>query len=181
MPRQSPKKSPFRNPPRKNVLLLTCMDQRLLDNTVEFMNELNLQNRYDHVIFAGAAMGARRLGSPLGRKNPPPAPWKEVFFDHLLGAINLLHRPIKDIFLLEHLDCGAYKYLHPDKAIAGEYRRCTKLSGLAKYHRDEAREFAREIRQFCEEQAESALHPDAWQGIRVRCFLMDLLGKVRRL
>ena len=33
--------------PRKHVLLLTCMDVRLIDNTVTYMNSLNLTNRYD--------------------------------------------------------------------------------------------------------------------------------------
>lgn len=41
--------SVFDDPPRKNALLLSCMDQRLLDETVQFMNELNLHNRYDQV------------------------------------------------------------------------------------------------------------------------------------
>jgi hypothetical protein len=157
------------------------MDQRLLDNTVTFMNEFNLQNRYDHLIFAGAAMGARQLSSPLGQTNPPPVPWKAVFFDHLVAAIDLLHRPIKDIFLVEHLDCGAYKYLHPDPIVKSEYRQCKKLSKLARFHRREARKFAQEIRCFCEEQQAHAPHPEDWRDIRVRCFLMDLLGKVSRL
>ncbi len=44
--------------PQDNVLLVTCMDLRLIDDIVDFMNHDNLRNRYDHVVFAGA--GARR-------------------------------------------------------------------------------------------------------------------------
>ncbi len=52
------------NPPRKHVFLLSCMDTRLLDDTAHFMNGLNLENRYDQVIFAGSAIGARLLKTP---------------------------------------------------------------------------------------------------------------------
>lgn len=44
--------SVFDDPPRKHVMLLSCMDQRLLDETVRFMNALNLHNRYDQVALA---------------------------------------------------------------------------------------------------------------------------------
>jgi hypothetical protein len=94
---------------------------RLLDNTVTFMNRLNLQNRYDHLILAGAAMGARQLETDVGKAK---LPWKGVFFDHLTAAIDVLHREIKDIFLLEHFDCGAYKYLHPVSQVREEYEEC---------------------------------------------------------
>ena len=44
-------------PPRKNVLLLSCMDLRLIDDLVPFMDGDNLTNRYDQLVFAGAALG----------------------------------------------------------------------------------------------------------------------------
>jgi hypothetical protein len=107
------------------------MDQRLLDNTVKFMNRLNLQNRYDHLIFAGAAMGVRRLESPTG-ENGSALPWKSVFFHHLIAAIDVLRREIKDIFLLEHMDCGAYKQLHPVKKVREKYNSTEDAAELRK-------------------------------------------------
>ncbi|BCA54428.1 hypothetical protein W02_15680 [Nitrospira sp. KM1] len=182
MARAPVQKSVFDEPPRKQVLLLSCMDVRLLDNTVGFMNRLNLQNRYDQAIFAGAAMGARLLTSTPDTKEPA-LPWKTVFFDHLAAAINLLHRDIKDIFLLEHLDCGAYKYLHPDSKVREEYSKARDVSKLEKFHRAEARHFAREVKDFCENQRKNASRAsgDAWKDIRVRCLLMDLTGCVTDL
>src|SRR5262245_4480102 len=150
MPRASEHKPVFDDPPRKQVLLLSCMDLRLLDNTVGLMNQLNLQNRYDHVIFAGAAMGARLLTSTPDPKGTA-LPWKTVFFDHLKAAIDVLHRDIKDVFLLEHLDCGAYKYLHPDPKVRKQYSKISDVSKLAKFHRTEARHFAAEIEDFCKQ------------------------------
>lgn len=169
--------SVYEEPPRKHVLLLSCMDQRLLDDTVKFMNGLNLHNRYDQLTLAGAAMGARLM--------PGPTPlWKPVFFTHLAEAINTLHRDIHDIFLLEHLDCGAYKYLHPDPTVKEDYYQdSTNLSNLHPYHYKEASLFAEEIEHFCEKQREAAecdpdIRVEDWENIRVRLFLMDLLGKV---
>src|SRR4051812_47621533 len=81
--------------PRKNVLLLSCMDLRLLDNLVAFMNFENLENRYDQFILAGAAAGAMQMPS-----------WHKAFFDHLVLAVGL--HQIKYVYIVEHRDCGAY-------------------------------------------------------------------------
>jgi hypothetical protein len=108
--------------PRKNVFLLTCMDLRFLDDVVRFMERHNLQNRYDHVVFAGASLGVLKGNSPLSILDSPvhradadhPSSWKAVFFDHIAVAINKLHRDISDIAILEHEDCGAYHLFLPD-------------------------------------------------------------------
>ncbi len=89
-------------PPRGTVLLLTCMDLRLLDEIIQFMNHDNLVNRYDHVVFAGAALGA--LGAPCAKSDF--SHWKKTFFDHLGAAVEL-HR-VEDVYILEHRNCGAY-------------------------------------------------------------------------
>lgn len=165
------------HPPRKKVLLLSCMDQRLLDDTVHFMNDLNLANRYDHLVFAGAAMGVVHLksGDPDAATNaaakvvaskrsaasqaePVLLPWRWVFFDHLKAAIDVLRREISDIYILEHLDCGAYRTLHPDETIRKDYDKYCKtdMSQLKRYHADEAAKMVEQIRQFCHDQ-----HADA--------------------
>jgi len=87
-------------PPLGNVLLLSCMDLGLLDNTLAFMNHGNLTNRYDHVILAGASLGA------LGGGGGEFAHWRQTFFDHL-GAACELHA-VEDVYILEHRHCGAY-------------------------------------------------------------------------
>lgn len=177
MARSPGRRSVFDDPPRKQVLLLTCMDLRLLDDTVRFMNRLNLQNRYDHLVLAGSSMGARLVKS--AGESGDALPWKSVFFDHLVTAIDTLHRDIKDIFLLEHLDCGAYKHLHPDADVKKAYTVCPHPADQIKFHRHEAREFAKEVRDFCEAKRRTA--GEAWDGIRVRGFVMDLIGQVKEL
>lgn len=106
------------DPPRGSVLLLSCMDLRLLDDIVEFMNHDNLTNRYDHVVFAGAALGA--MGAPGGEDedgNPKEcAHWHQAFKDHLEEAVKLHH--VEDVYILEHRNCGAYhKVFH----VCGEF------------------------------------------------------------
>jgi hypothetical protein len=40
------------------VLLLSCMDFRLVDDTARYMKTRGLTGKYDHIILAGAALGA---------------------------------------------------------------------------------------------------------------------------
>jgi carbonic anhydrase len=161
------------DPPRNNVLLLSCMDQRLLDETVRFMNKLNLHNRYDQIALAGGAMGVHRLP-----ENPcdQTATWWALFTAHLSTAIDKLGRPIKDVFLLDHLDCGAYKELHPIDKIKREYSKAT-LSHMRELHADELAALAKRVHHFCESQYK-ATKDQAWEHIRVSCFIMDLCGQV---
>jgi len=170
-------RSVYEDPPRNHVFLLTCMDQRLLDDTVHFMNDLNLHNRYDQLCLAGAAMGARCLPAPT--PDTPTLGWKSVFFAHLDAAIDVLHRDIKDVFLLEHLDCGAYKYLHPKPKVQKQYKKATDLSDVVKFHREEAHKFAAEVEAHCRAKAEAG--NEAWEKIRVRSLIIDLIGNVEDL
>ena len=200
MARRTTQKTDFRHtPPRKMVFLLTCMDSRLLDDTVSFMNEFNLANRYDHVVFAGAALGVLRLSSPpvTGFPQTAGSTWKDVFFHHLQAAIDLLDRQIKDIFILEHRDCGAYQHFHPTHH--KPYREDPAGQNMEeKHHREQAFLLAKTIRDFCLKQRHAALDEErqatteaaktlarkrlaAWQGIHVKCFLMDLQGEVKHL
>ncbi|MFP4079280.1 MAG: twin-arginine translocation signal domain-containing protein, partial [Ectothiorhodospira sp.] len=40
------------------ALLLTCMDFRLMDEIERYMTYRGLRNKYDHMILAGASLGA---------------------------------------------------------------------------------------------------------------------------
>lgn len=140
--------SVFDDPPRANVLLLSCMDQRLLDDTVKFMNALNLENRYDQISLAGSAMGVLQLPSP---DLPVEQRWQGVFQTHLYAAINVLNRPIKDIFLVDHLDCGAYRFLHPDAKVREKYAEAD-LDDMVVLHHAELKKLAARIQEFIHQQ-----------------------------
>lgn len=83
-----------------NILLLSCMDLRLLDEIVAYMDGRNLTNRYDHVILAGAALGV--VHAAHGH-------WAKTFWDHLALAREL--HDVAEVHILEHRECGAYRKL----------------------------------------------------------------------
>jgi hypothetical protein len=88
------------------VLLLSCMDFRLLDEIARYMDGRGLTNKYDHVILAGASLGALVDAKPE---------WGATFWNHVEVAKELHH--IKKVMIIDHRDCGAYKvFIGPDTA-----------------------------------------------------------------
>lgn len=81
-----------------DALLLSCMDYRLIDETERYMSGRGLRNKYDHVILAGASLGARTDKYPA---------WNKTFWEHLEVAIQL--HQIHKVIVMDHRDCGAYK------------------------------------------------------------------------
>jgi carbonic anhydrase len=83
---------------KADVLLLTCMDFRFF---VLIGREMAVRRkRYDHVILAGAALGAVV-------EKPPKPHWRQYFFEHLDLSWRLHH--IERIIIMEHRGCGAYE------------------------------------------------------------------------
>jgi carbonic anhydrase len=104
-------------------VVLSCMDYRLMDDVGTYLNGRGLKNNYDHLILAGASLGA------VTDKYPH---WGQAFFEHLGLAIKLhnVHRAI----LIDHRDCGAYRLIF-GKDTKGEEEKAlhaTQLHKLAK-------------------------------------------------
>lgn len=74
------------------------MDYRLTDDIVRYMDGRGMTDKYDHVVLAGASLGA------LTNKFTE---WGKTFRDHLHVAIDL--HQIHQVIILDHRDCGAYK------------------------------------------------------------------------
>jgi carbonic anhydrase len=83
-----------------DALLLSCMDYRLMDEVEQYMSDRGLRNKYDHVILAGASLGA------ITDKFPA---WNQTFWEHLDVAIKLHN--INKVIVMDHRDCGAYKVI----------------------------------------------------------------------
>lgn len=82
-----------------DVLLLSCMDYRLVGKTRRYMVRQGLgDKKYDQIVLAGASLGA------VTGKFPE---WNKTFWDELGLAIDLHH--IHKVMILDHRDCGAYK------------------------------------------------------------------------
>ena len=88
------------------AILLTCMDFRLANEVTRYMDARGLRDKYDHVILAGASLGA------LNDRFPQ---WHEAFMTHVDLAIQLheVHR----VIILDHRDCGAYKMILGEAAV----------------------------------------------------------------
>jgi len=82
------------------ALLLSCMDYRLLDDVARYMNAQGLDDKYDHVILAGASLGA---------DNTKFLAWVTTFWEHLDTAIAL--HGVSRVIIIDHRDCGAYRVI----------------------------------------------------------------------
>ena len=98
--------APARAAGTADVLLLSCMDYRLMQEVERYMAGRGLADKYDHIVLAGAALGA------VTDKYPA---WAKTFWDHL-GLALQLHQ-VHSLMVLDHRDCGAYKLvLGPEHA-----------------------------------------------------------------
>jgi hypothetical protein len=150
-------------PARGPVLLLTCMDIRLLDEVVRFMDHDGQTNRYDHLILAGAALGA------LGGKAGEYCHWQETFDEHLQIAYDL--RQFKDVYIIEHRDCGAYAKILGPEGTFGDSDADQKKEKAC--HLRYAERLHEKIGVWAKENAKHL--------IRIKSFLMDLRGQVTLL
>jgi carbonic anhydrase len=83
-----------------DALLLSCMDFRLMDDIERYMSGRKLRDKYDHIVLAGASLGA------VTDKYPA---WSKTFWEHLDIAIKL--HSIHTVIVMDHRDCGAYKVI----------------------------------------------------------------------
>jgi hypothetical protein len=123
-----------------DALLLTCMDYRLTDSIELYMEQRGLQDKYDHVVLAGASLGA------ITHKYPA---WNRTFWQHLDIALQLHHVP--KVIVVDHRDCGAYKLIFgPESASDPELETRT--------HAEQLRDLRRAINtQYPELQVETLL------------------------
>jgi len=80
------------------VLVLSCMDHRLMPAIAALMEQRGLAGRYDHIVLAGGALGVMCSDNPA---------WRTVFMDHL-GLARSLHG-VDRLIVVDHRDCGACK------------------------------------------------------------------------
>lgn len=86
------------------ALALTCIDYRLVDDGVHFIDGLGLTKDFDQVALAGASLAAVSDTFPSSNK---------AFWDQLDIAKSLHH--VQKLVVLDHRDCGAYKVAFGDK------------------------------------------------------------------
>eukprot|EP01038_Epipyxis_sp_PR26KG_P005077 gene5077-7084_t len=82
------------------AMVLSCMDFRLLDDIVYFMNKGGYNNNYDQFILAGSSLGVNQTKYPT---------WCTLWETHLDLAQKLHH--IEEIICIDHV---AYRLFYPD-------------------------------------------------------------------
>lgn len=92
---------------KADAILLSCMDFRLIDELGTMMNQMQYHNSYDHVVLAGAGLGA---------VHPKFQPWHGIFWDHVGLAVDL--HGVREIVVINHRDCGAAKMVLGEEVIA---------------------------------------------------------------
>ena len=80
------------------ALAITCIDYRLVDDAVHFLDGKKLTHDYDQVSLAGASLAA------VSDKFPES---NAAFWSHV-GIAKQLHS-IKKVIVVDHRDCGAFK------------------------------------------------------------------------
>jgi hypothetical protein len=99
------------------AFVITCIDFRLIDDAVTYLNSKGYLNDYDEFILAGASLG---YNTSLDGVNPQFSGWDKVLENHI-DISYTLHK-IKEIIVIDHMDCGAYKaQLNGGKAFSSNY------------------------------------------------------------
>jgi carbonic anhydrase len=111
------------------ALMLSCMDYRLVDDLVAYMNGEGLKDDYDLVVLAGAAIGA---------VNEAFSEWHLTFWEHLDAAITLHH--IQEVIVIDHRDCGAAKLALGAEAVDTPEKETA-------VHAEAIRELARQVKE----------------------------------
>ncbi len=152
--------------PKKNIIVISCIDLRLTDDVLNFLHFDNLTNRYDHVALAGTSVSTgatREEHKKLFKKEALEqydsfAHWKQCLYDHIAIAIAL--HAIEDVYIIEHEDCGAYRAFLIDSTFASweEEVKCHKKFAVA---------LSKDIQ--------------ALYKLNVHCFMIDIRGNVKLL
>ncbi|XZF14775.1 hypothetical protein ACTHGU_01420 [Chitinophagaceae bacterium MMS25-I14] len=152
--------------PKKNILVISCIDLRLTDELLHFLHFDNLTNRYDHFALAGTSvtMGATRpehrslFDEEMLNSFRSFEHWKDCLYEHIAIAIRL-HK-IEDVYIIEHEDCGAYSTFLKDGSF-------DTIEEEVECHKKFAVALSGEIRQK--------------HDLHVHCFMIDIRGNVQLL
>ena len=92
---------------KAKAIVITCMDFRLIDDAVRYLDNIGYNNNYDEFILAGAS---------LGYNQKKYTAWTETLDTHIELAENL--HEIKEVIVIDHMYCGAYKIFYNKKSIS---------------------------------------------------------------
>lgn len=131
---------------KAKAIVITCMDFRLIDDAVKYLDSIGYNNNYDEFILAGASLGYNQTKYDT---------WAETLNNHIELAESL--HEIKEIIVIDHISCGAYKLLYNRESIPRDEE--------IKLHAKNFKAFKKSIGQ-------------KYPQFKVTTLLMDLDGKI---
>lgn len=90
-----------------DAMLLTCIDPRFPEPTINYMKSRGMIGKYSQFTFAGASIGVVA---------PAFKDWAKAFWDNLAASIQLHHIP--KVIAMNHRDCGAAKIAYGAEKVA---------------------------------------------------------------
>jgi len=81
-----------------DAMVLTCIDPRFPEPTINYMKSRDMVGKYSQFTFAGASIGVVA---------PAFKAWHKTFWDNLAASIQLHNIP--KVIAIDHRDCGAAK------------------------------------------------------------------------
>ena len=104
----------YKNVNQVDVFVLTCIDPRFTYFLTWFLNHSKeARNNYDLFALAGSSMCADLTTQSPPSGLPSTTPWLTTFDNHIALASSL--HQIQEVWIFDHLNCGAYKnYLDDD-------------------------------------------------------------------
>ncbi len=88
-------------------MLLTCIDPRLPEPTINYMRSRGMVGKYSQFTFAGASIGVVA---------PAFKTWEPAFWDNLAASMELHNIP--KVIAMNHRDCGAAKIAYGADKVA---------------------------------------------------------------
>jgi carbonic anhydrase len=89
------------------AMLLTCIDPRFPEPTLNYMKSRDMVGKYSQFTFAGAAIGVVA---------PAFKAWRATFWENLAASIQL--HSIPKVIAMNHRDCGAAKIAYGAAKVA---------------------------------------------------------------
>jgi hypothetical protein len=89
------------------AMLLTCIDPRFPEPTINYMKGRSMVGKYSQFTFAGASIGVVA---------PSFKSWQPAFWENLAASMQLHHIP--KVIAMNHRDCGAAKIAYGAEKVA---------------------------------------------------------------
>ena len=88
------------------AMLLACIDPRIPEPTIRYMERRHMVRQYSQFIFAGASIGVVA---------PAFKDWAKTFWDNLATSMEI--HSISKVIAMNHRDCGAAKIAYGEAAV----------------------------------------------------------------